>query len=458
MRGNTTPTTLGSENIGKLLRQYALPAIVAMTAASLYNITDSIFIGRGVSADAISGLAITFPLMNLAAAFGSLVGVGGATLLSIRLGQKDYESANQILGNVVVLNAIIGIAFTLITLPFLKPILYFFGADDDILPHAFDYMEIILIGNVFTHIYMGLNALLRSAGHPEKAMFATIGTVLINVVLNAILIFGFKWGIRGAAIATIVSQMLMLLWQLKFFSNKNFFIHFKKGIYRLKGKLVREILSIGVAPFFLNAASCLIVIVINHGLIQHGGKFAVGAYGIVNRVSFLFVMIVTGFNQGMQPIAGYNFGANKYGRVTEVLKMTILCATAVMMFGFLIGEIFPKTVVSIFTTDEKLLEMAARGLRIVFLCFPIVGFQMVTSNFFQSIGMAGKAVFMSLSRQILFLLPCLIILPRFFGVDGIWYSIPISDAIASITAAILLIYQFKSFKKAEKTHKDLLNS
>lgn len=449
------PIELGTESIGKLLRQYAVPAIIAMTASSLYNITDSVFIGHGVGPLAISGLAITFPLMNLASAFGALVGVGGATLLSIRMGQKDYTTANTILGNVVILNIIIGILFTIPTLVFIDPILRFFGASSDTLPYARDYMEIILLGNVLTHLYMGLNSLLRSAGNPQKAMYCTIATVLINIPLNALFIFGLGWGIRGAAIATILSQVILLLWQFRFFSNKNRFIHFKKGIFRLKKKIVKDTLSIGSASFFLNAASCLIVIVINQGLIRYGGDLAVGAYGIINRISFLFVMIVVGLNQGMQPIVGYNYGAKQYARVNEVLKKTIIWATVVMTFGFIVIELFPRTVVNIFTTDQTLVSLAAQGLRIVFMIFPLIGFQMVVSNFFQSIGMAGKAIFMSLSRQIIFLLPLLIILPRFYGVNGIWYSMPISDFIASITAFIMLLLQFRKFKKIseEPAHK-----
>lgn len=450
MGTKTKPVELGTERIGKLLRQYAIPAIIAMTASSLYNITDSIFIGHGVGALAISGLAITFPLMNLAAAFGSLVGVGGATLLSIRMGQKDYATANTILGNVLVLNLIIGILFSVVTLLFLDPILYFFGASPDTLPYARDYMFVILLGNVFTHMYMGLNSLLRSSGNPEKAMYATIATVLINVVLNSLLIFGFGWGIRGSAIATVVSQMIMLAWQIKFFSNKNYFIHLQKGIFKLRKKIIFDTLSIGSASFFMNAASCLIVIVINQGLLRYGGDLAVGAYGIVNRIAFLFIMVVIGLNQGMQPIAGYNFGAKLYERVTEVLKRTILWATLVMTFGFLVIELFPKAVASIFTTDDMLTSLSVTGLRIVFIMYPIVGFQMVVSTFFQSIGMAGKAIFMSLSRQLLFLLPCLIILPRIFGLNGIWYSMPVSDLIASVIAAFMLVQQFRKFKKIEQ--------
>lgn len=447
MKENSTPAELGTEKIGKLLKQYAIPAIIAMTASSLYNITDSIFIGRGVSALAISGLAICFPLMNLAAAFGSLVGVGGATLLSIRMGQKDYKTANLILGNTLMLNLIIGSIFSIVALAFLDPILRFFGASDETLPYARDYMFVLLLGNVFTHMYMGLNTLLRSSGNPEKSMFATIATVLMNVPLNTLFIFGLKMGIIGSAIATVISQVIMLIWQLKFFSNKNYFIHFKRGIFRLKKKIISDILSIGMAPFFLNAASCLIVIVINQGLIRYGGDLAVGAYGIVNRISFLFVMVVMGFNQAMQPIAGYNFGAKQYDRVSEILKKTIFWATLVMTLGFIVIELFPRTMASIFSNDEELIQLAANGLRIVFMFFPIVGFQMVTSNFFQSIGMAKKAIFLSLSRQILFLLPCLFILPLFYGVNGIWYSLPASDLIASVVAFVLLTLQFKKFRE-----------
>lgn len=445
MRTKTTPTELGTESIGKLLRQYAVPAIIAMTAASLYNITDSIFIGHGVGALAISGLAISFPLMNLAAAFGSLVGVGGATLLSIRMGQKDYETANVILGNVLTLNLVFGLAFGIVSLLFLDPILFFFGASSETIPYARDYMVVLLIGNVFTHMYMGLNALLRSSGNPEKSMYATIATVIINVILNALFIFVFEMGIKGAAMATIISQMIMLVWQLKFFSNKDYFIHIKKGIFRLRKKIVKDMLSIGLAPFLMNAAACLIVILINQGLYRYGGDLAVGAYGIVNRIAFLFVMIVMGLTQGMQPIAGYNFGAKQYERLNEVLKKTIFWATLVMIFGFVLIELFPRTVATIFTTDELLVDISAKGLQITFIFFPIVGFQMVVSNFFQSIGKAGKAIFLSLSRQLLFLLPCLLILPQFYELNGVWYSLPVSDFIASIVAFFLLMAHYRKY-------------
>lgn len=442
-----TATELGTERIGKLLMQYAIPAIIAMTASSLYNMVDSIFIGHGVGPLAISGLAITFPLMNLAAAFGSLVGVGASTLISVKLGQKDYTTAQHILGNVVSLNLIIGLLFTLVSLLFLDPILYFFGASDATLPYARDYMITILLGNVITHMYLGLNSVLRSAGHPQKAMAATILTVVINTLLDPLFIYTFHMGIRGAAIATVLAQVISLCWLIKIFCNKNELLHLKRGIYRLKTTLVENIIGIGLAPFFMNLASCFIVILINKGLKLYDGDLAIGAFGIVNRIVFLFVMIVMGLNQGMQPIAGYNFGAQHYHRVNQVMKYTVIAATIVTTSGFLVGELMPEPAVSAFTTDAQLIQLSAKGLQVVVLFFPIIGFQMVTSNFFQSIGMAKKAIILSLSRQVLILIPCLLILPLFWGVKGVWYSMPISDVIASIIAGTMLYAQFKQFKQ-----------
>lgn len=448
MTAQKTPTALGTESIGKLLMQYAVPAIIAMTASSLYNIVDSIFIGHGVGTMALSALALTFPLMNLGAAFGALVGVGAATLISVKLGQKDYDTAQRVLGNVFVLNILLGLAFTVIVFPFLNPILYFFGGSDETVEYARQFMEIILLGNVVTHLYLGLNAVLRASGHPKQAMYATIATVAINTILAPIFIFMFDWGIRGAAIATVSAQVIALLWQLKQFNNANELLHFRRGIFRLKRKIVFDSLAIGMSPFLMNLAACLIVILINQGLKKYGGDLAIGAFGIVNRLVFIVVMIVMGLNQGMQPIAGYNFGAKLYDRVNKVLKLTIIYATCVTTFGFLVGMLAPNLVVGIFTSDAELTELSATGLRITVMFFPIIGFQMVTSNFFQSIGMAGKAIFLSLTRQMLILLPCLLILPHFFGVAGVWYSMPVSDLLASLIALVMLVYQFRKFKTA----------
>ena len=439
-------TELGTQPIGKLLMQYAIPAIIAMTASSIYNMVDSIFIGQGVGPLAISGLAITFPFMNLGAAFGAMVGVGASTLISVKLGQRDYGTAQTVLGNVITLNLIIGIAFSIITLMFLDPILYFFGASADTIGYARDYMLIILAGNVFSHMYFGLNAVLRASGHPQKAMYATINTVVINTLLDPLFIYVFDWGIRGAAIATIIAQVISLVWQFKILTDKNELLHLRRGIYHLQSKIVKNIIAIGLSPFCMNVASCFIVIFINKGLKEYDGDLAIGAYGIVNRLVFICVMIVMGITQGMQPIAGYNYGAQQFDRVTRVLKLSIYGATAMTTLTFLVGELLPDVAVRLFTTDEGLISRAAEGFRIVVLFFPIVGFQMVTSNFFQSIGMANKAIFLSLTRQLLFLLPCLIILPTFMGAAGIWWSMPISDLTASLVAGVLLYKQFQNFK------------
>lgn len=437
MNKSNSPLILGTERISKLLTQYAIPAIIAMTASSLYNMADSIFIGHGVGALAISGLALTFPLMNLAAAFGSLVGVGASTLVSVKLGQKDYEGANHVLGNVLMLNVLLGLAFTVVFLLFLDPILYFFGASEQTLPYAHDYMVVILIGNVITHLYLGLNSVLRSSGFPKMAMYATLASVVINCVLNPLFIFGFGWGIKGSAWATVISQVISLVWQLVHFSNPSQLLHFQKGIYRMKTEIVKGVLYVGLSPFLMNLCACLVVILINRGLKAHGGDMAIGAYGIVNRIVFLFIMIVMGFNQGMQPIAGYNYGARLYPRVTEVTKLTMKWAVGVTTAGFLCCQLFPTLIVRMFTSDAELIATSVYGLHVVFAVFPVVGFQMVATNFFVSIGMSKKAIFLSLTRQMLFLVPCLLLLPPWLGTLGVWISIPIADLTAAIATAIL---------------------
>jgi putative MATE family efflux protein len=441
-------TALGTEPIGKLLRQYAVPAIVAMTASSLYNMVDSIFIGQGVGPLAISGLAVTFPLMNISTAFGAFVGVGCATLLSVKLGQKDYNTAFKVLGNCLTMNIILGVVLMAVALLYLDPILYFFGASDSTIGYARDYMEIILLGNVITHLYFGLNAMLRSSGHPKLAMYATIATVMVNTILDPIFIYWFDWGIRGAAIATVVSQMLSLIWQLKVFSDKKELIHFRRGSFKLNKRIMKDTMSIGMSPFFMNMASCLVVLLINQGLLQYGGDLAIGAYGIVNRLVFVMVMIVMGFNQAMQPIAGYNYGANQMDRVKHVLKLTVGAATIVTTTGFVVFVAFSESVVSLFTTDAELIGLSSKGLRTVCAVFPIVGMQMVVSNYFQSIGKPVKAIILSLSRQVLMLIPLLIIMPKFFGVAGVWWSMPVSDALSTILALVMITREMKSYKVA----------
>lgn len=443
-------TELSEKPVFSLLLQYAIPAIVAMVASSLYNIVDGIFIGKGVGAGAIMGLAITMPIMNLSAAFGAMVGAGGSTLLSVKLGEKDYNFAAKILGNVITLNCIIGIGLGAVMLLFLDPILRFFGASDYTIPYARDFMVIVLIGNVFTHLFLGLNAMLRSSGKPKKAMKATIMTVIINIALAPLFIFVLHLGIRGAALATILSQLIVLLWQFKLFSNPNELIHLRRDTYRLERRIVTGSLSIGLSPFLINLCACLVVIIINKQLVSYGGDVAVGAYGIANRMMFFFVMVVIGINQGMQPIAGFNFGAKHYTRLNQVLKYAITIATGIWIVGFIVCVLLATPVASAFTNDEELLKEAAHALRVMNLVVPIIGFQMITIGFFQSIGKASISIFLSLTRQLLFLVPLLLILPNFFGLEGIWYSVPIADGTAAITAAIVLIYHMRKFKMRGK--------
>lgn len=429
---------LGTKPVGRLLMQYALPAIVAMVAASLYNMVDSIFIGQGVGALAIAGLAITFPFMNLSAAFGAAVGVGSCTFISMKLGQRDYAIANKILGNCMMLNIVVGVCFGGICLLFLDPILRFFGASDNTLPYAKDYMQIILLGNVFTHLYFGLNAVLRSASKPRHAMYATIFTVVVNTILDPIFIYGLDLGIRGAAFATVLSQFLALSWQWKLFSNKNELLHFDYSLFRLDKPIVKNIIGIGISPFAMNACSCLVVIFVNTCLMKHGGDLAVGAYGIANRIGFVFVIVAMGVNQGMQPIAGYNYGAQNYDRLRKVVKLAISCATIVCTVGFLVAMFAAHPCARLFTKDESLMNLASTAIRMMMMMFPIVGFQIVVTSFFQSIGKAKVSMFLSLSRQLLFLVPALAIFSEIWGLWGIWSAMPFSDALASIVAAVMM--------------------
>ena len=429
---------LGTKPVGRLLMQYALPAIVAMVAASLYNMVDSIFIGQGVGALAIAGLAITFPFMNLSAAFGAAVGVGSCTFISMKLGQRDYAIANKILGNCMMLNIVVGLCFGGICLLFLDPILRFFGASDNTLPYARDYMQIILCGNVFTHLYFGLNAVLRSASKPRHAMYATIFTVVVNTILDPIFIYGLDLGIQGAAFATVLSQFLALSWQWRLFSNKNELLHFDYSLFRLDKPIVKNIIGIGISPFAMNACSCIVVIFVNTCLMKHGGDLAVGAYGIANRIGFVFVIVAMGVNQGMQPIAGYNYGAQNYDRLRKVVKLAISCATVVCTVGFLVAMFAAHPCARLFTKDESLINLASTAIRMMMMMFPIVGFQIVVTSFFQSIGKAKVSMFLSLSRQLLFLVPALAIFSEIWGLWGIWSAMPFSDALATIVAAVMM--------------------
>ena len=448
-RTGTAPTELGSEKIGKLLKMYAVPGIIAQTAASLYNMVDSIYIGhiRDVGSYAISGLAVTFPLMNLSAALGTLVGVGAMTLISVLLGQKNYDTAKKVLSNVLTLNVVISILFTLVTLLFLNPILYFFGASDNTLPFARSYMVIILLGNVITHLYFGFNGIIRAAGNPRLAMGLTLFTVASNAILDPIFIFGLDMGIQGAALATVICQAMALSYSMRYLSRKDNFLHFPRPLFQLDWRIAKQSLAIGLGPFLMNAAACLVALFINQQLRKYGGDLAIGSYGIVNRITMLFVMICMGFNQGLQPIAGYNYGARQYSRVKEVFILTAKWEVLATTVCFLVSEFLPTQAVSLFTNDSELVSMAARGLKTMNIGFAFVGFGMVSGNLFQCLGMVKKSIFLSLTRQLIFLLPFIYTLPLWYGDKGVWMSFPISDILNIIVSAILITNLFRKFGK-----------
>ncbi|MBR1463590.1 MAG: MATE family efflux transporter [Prevotella sp.] len=437
---------LGTKPVGKLLVQYATPAIVAMSASSLYNIIDRAFIGQVVGPEAIAGLGITFPFMNLSGAFGAAVGVGASTCISVKLGQKDYKTAENILGNTVTLNLIIGFLFMAVCLLFLNPILRFFGASDVTLPYAREFMQVILLGNIITHMYFGMNAVLRAAGKPRHAMYAVLFTVFMNILLVIAFVWWFRWGIRGAAMATITSQSMALCWQMWIFSNKKELLHLKRGIYRLKANLVRNIISIGISPFLMNVTSCVIVIFMNNQFVRYGGDMAVGAYSISNSVVMVFFMFVIGITQGMQPIVGYNYGAEKYDRMFKCLWLAITAATMILLVGWSLSMLFPRQIARIFTTDAHLLSLSERGIRVNMLVFFVVGSQAVITNFFQCIGKVKVSIFLSLSRQLIMLLPLAYTLPLLWGLDGVWYSMPISDFGSFAMTIPLLLWYMKKLK------------
>ncbi|MDE6451043.1 MAG: MATE family efflux transporter [Odoribacter sp.] len=442
------PQVLETESIGKLLLQYSVPAIIAMTVTSVYNVIDSAFIGHGVGPLAISGLALTFPLMNLMIAFCTLIGVGGASVSSIYLGQKDNQKATEVLHNVFLLSLIAGFCFGGLSLYFLDDILIFFGASNETLPYARSFMQVLLLANPISFLFISLNNVLRATGYPRKAMLSSLLTVGMNIILASVFIFYLEWGIQGAAMATVLAQICGLAWVLNHFLKTSSFIHLQKGGYQFKRHVIASILSIGMAPFLLHVCASIIVVILNHSFKIYGGDLAIGAYGIVNRVATLFVMVIIGLTQGMQPIVGYNFGARHFDRVNQTLRKVIFVAVALMSVGWLMSEWFPARIVALFSDDPELNELAEAGLRITILAFPMVGAQIVITNFFQSVGKAKISILLSLARQVLFLIPLLCILPHVgrLGIHGVWGSIPVSDTLAFISAAFTLKWYLRKMK------------
>lgn len=441
--------------VGRLLVQFATPSIIAMSASAVYNLCDSVFIGHGAGPLAIAGLAITFPLMNISSAFGAMVGVGAGAQTSIRMGEGNQRQALIVFGNMLRLDVTIGLILTTLGLLFLDPILSLFGASAQTLPYARDYMQIILAGNIITHTMLGMNDQLRASGHPRTAMTAQLIAVVANIVLDALFIFGLGWGMRGAALATVLGQLIALGFEVRFFTDRSRFVHFSREGFRLKMRVIRDILSIGISPFLINVCGCVVVIFLNRALLQQGGAdgdLYVGVFGITNRVAMLVVLMTMGFSQGLQPIVGFNLGARLYGRVRAVLRVAFVSATVVMTVGYALFATFPRQLAALFTTDPAMLDACVPAIRIVLLAFPVVGGQIITTSFFQSIREARTAALLSVTRQMLFLVPLLILLPRALGVAGVWWSMPIADAASAVMAWILLARQMRKFRQLTPVH------
>lgn len=435
--------TLETKKISALVWEYSIPAIIGTLVNSLYNIVDRIFIGQGVGAYAISGLAITFPVTILASSLGMLVGVGAASRISISLGERKKHTAEQILGNSLILILLFNAVVMTLFYVYLDPILLAFGATENTLPYAREYLQIVLIGNVFISLCYSFNNMMRASGYPKKAMITMLIGALLNIILDPVFIFVFDLGIAGVAWATVISMFVGMLFVMHHFVQDSSLIRLRKENIRLNKNIVLAIVSVGLSPFFMQVAASGVAVLLNTSLLKHGGDLAVGAYGILNSMLLIIIMTVVGLNQGTQPIIGYNYGAGNFLRVKDTFFYTVKVATIITSAGFIIGMFFPRQFAGAFTSDQVLLEIAENGIRLSLLAFPLVGFQVVAGNFFQSIGRAKKAIVQSLSRQIIFLVPGLLVFPALLGLNGVWIAMPVSDFLASLLSLYLLVGQIK---------------
>ncbi|RNC64244.1 MATE family efflux transporter [Proteiniphilum sp. X52] len=447
-----------TKKISKLVWDYALPGIVGTLVTAMYNVIGRIFIGQGVGALAISGLAITFPVMNLTASLGMLVGAGGAARISISLGKQDRLTAEKILGNSLLITVILNAVFITLILIYLDPLLRAFGASDLTLPYARDYLQIVLLGNVFVSLCYNFNAMMRSSGYPKKAMITMLIGAVFNIILTPLFLYLFNLGIKGVAWATVISMFIGMLFVMDHFTRESSLIRLRWKNVRLDKKIVAAILSIGISPFSMQVAASGVAVLLNTSLLRHGGDLAVGAYGIINTVIMTFVMIIMGLNQGTQPIIGYNYGARNFTRVKETLYYSLKVATALTTFTFIVGQFFPRLFASAFTNDPELLSITEKGIRITIAAFPLVGIQIVASSFFQSLGYAAKSIIQSLSRQLIFLIPFIILFPRLWGLDGIWTAMPVADTLSAILSIYLLIIQLRLLNRMEEEEQRRLRS
>ncbi|SUY48377.1 MATE efflux family protein [Clostridium putrefaciens] len=443
---------LGIEPIGELLAKFSIPAIVGMLVNAFYNIVDRLYIGhiKDVGHIAITGVGLTLPITTMIMAFGMLVGIGSGAAMSIKLGKKKFKEAEKIVGNAFVLNVIISIAITILGLIFVGPLLKVLGSSGETFGYAKEYIDIIIMGTIFNSMAFSMNSLIRAEGNPKMAMITMLIGALINTILDPILIFTFNMGIKGAAIATVISQIVSATWVLSYFLGKKSTIKIKKRNMKLDKKVVSNIFSIGVAPFSMQIAASLVAITANKALKSNGGDLAIGAMAVINSVALIFLMPMFGLNQGSQPIIGFNYGAGNHKRVKDTLKTAVAVATIIAIIGFILIQAFPDKIIGFFNKDPEFLRIGTQGIKIYLFMMPVIGFQIVSSSYFQAVGKSRLAMFLGMLRQVILLIPLLIILPNIkgLGLIGVWLAGPISDVLASIITGILVVKEMRSLNIA----------
>ncbi|MCR3922927.1 MAG: MATE family efflux transporter [Firmicutes bacterium] len=445
-----SPKQLAEGNITRLIIHFSGPAIIGMLVMSIYNVVDRIYIGRGVGALGLAGLTVGFPIMLLIMASTMLVGVGATALISLRLGEQKVDEAEQIMANAFVLLLVIAIMLTIVGLTFLAPLLRLFGASENVLPYAYSYMRIILLGTVFQTISFGANNFIRAEGNPKTAMITMLIGAIINIVLDPIMIFVFKFGVAGAALATIFSQAMSMTWVLTYFLSGRGHLKIRPAYFKLRFSLVKIIVSMGSPVFFQQTVSSLVIVMLNNSLLAYGGDLAISAHGVIHSILTLLMMPIFGLSQGLQPIIGYNYGAKKYGRVKKALFVAILFASGIALLGYLGVVLFPERLVQLFSEDVELVTLGAHALRLFMALLPILGFAIIGANYFQAVGKPKQALFLNLSRQIFFFLPTLLILPRYLGLNGIWLVPPVADVLSAMVTGIAVYREVRYLGKLEQ--------
>lgn len=447
---------LGEDKVLSLLIRFSIPAIIGMLVNGLYNIVDRIFIGNGVGSLGIAGAAIGFPIMLILMAFSMLVGIGANSLVAIRLGEQKKDEAEQIMGNALVLLVGLAIIISAAGLIFLNPLLKLFGASKEVLPYAVEYLRIILWGAVFQSVGMGMNNFIRSEGNPKLAMVTMLIGAILNVILDYVFIFIFGWGIAGAAYATIFSQAVSAAWVLYHFMSGRSVLKLHTKYLTIKLSIAGKIFAIGLAPFLLQVAASVLNAIMNKSLNIYGGDIAISAMSAVSSIAMMFLMPIFGINQGAQPIIGYNYGAKNYDRVKNTLKLAIFAATILVVFGFVITRLYPEQLIAVFNREDKeLIAFGSHALKVFLIFMPIIGFQIVSSNYFQAVGKPLQASLLSLSRQVLILIPAMLILPRFYGLEGVLYAGPLSDLVASLITGVFLFYELRHLGNRHKERSDM---